>query len=109
VNLSELASEWHERLVGTEVKGTVTDPVSGDSADYHWRCSCVRYSGFGDRLTIVWDDRLTGGYRQVERTATELDGETASTQAEALELSVRQECLAELELSRYDGLAGRVL
>ena len=108
-NLSDLAEFWRKQLVGTEVRGEIIDAKSRATRVYHLRCSAVSWSGFGDRIGIVWDDLTTGGYMRVERTEKKLEKQTAETQAAEIEASVREQATRELEIARYDGLAGEVL
>jgi len=107
--LATLAASWAKALVGVEVSGTVTNPETGDSRDYRLLCTRVSYSGFGDRIAIVWDDKLTGGHRRWERRAEDLKGLTAQDLADTLEAGVRTKLNAELIESQYEGLAGEEL
>jgi len=109
MNPYDLAELWRERLMGTEVSGTVTDPMSGASAAYHLRCTAVSYSGFGEHIAIVWDDLTTGSYQRWERTAAQLAEETAETLTAELEAGVREAIAADLATRRYAALVGEEL
>lgn len=89
-----LAEQW-QSLVGTEVSGTVTDAATGDSRAYRLLCTRVSYSGFGEAIALMWDDKLAGGYRRMERTADDLSGLSAQDVADALEAAVRADIEAE--------------
>ena len=103
--LSEVAKQWASELVGTEVAGIVADAESGEQAAYHMRCTSVSWSGFGDRIAVVWDDQLAGTAQRWERAA-DADPKTF---ASALEASVRENLAVELEANRYAGLVGEEL